>query len=135
MNHLLVALPLAAVAAAASWPAPRPAAVAPVEPGVCEQMTPARMLQNPGLASAYGRALRSGDPGAVERLRAHLEQLRTAHGCTGEVALPNAPEAAPALPPGHPPIAPRLPPGHPPIEPGERPPLTPHIEAPGIVTI
>jgi hypothetical protein len=132
MNRVLVVLPLAAVLLAAVWPA-SDAQGAPG--GVCEQMSPARLLEHPRLAGAYADALRSGDAGEVARVRQMLGRIRSAHGCEGEVALPAAPEAAPALPPGHPPVAPRLPPGHPPIAPGERPEGTPRFEGPGVVTI
>ncbi len=119
MNRALVVLPLAAVVIAAAWPA------SPAQPkasaAVCEQMTPARLLENPGLAEEYAAALRSGDASEVARVRALFEQIRTAHGCTGEVSMP---DAAPA---------PRLPPGHPPIAPGERAPVS--FEDPGAVTI
>lgn len=132
MNRVLVALPLAAVLLAAVWPASEAQGAAA---GVCEQMTQARLLENPSLASAYADALRSGDAAEVARVREVFEQIRSAHGCGGEATLPEAPEAAPALPPGHPPIAPRLPPGHPPIAPGERPEGALRFEGPGVVTI
>ncbi len=121
MNRALVALPLVAVLVAAAWPSTRAAPA--VSPDLCEQMTPARLLEYPGLASAYAQALRSGDAAEVARVRAMFEQIRSAHGCGGEVALP---EAAPE---------PRLPPGHPPIAPGERPPGSVRFEGPGVVTI
>jgi hypothetical protein len=120
MNRVLVAVPLAAILVAAAWPASPAQAVAA---GVCEQMTPSRMLENPGLGGEYARALRSGDAGEVARVKALLEQIRSAHGCAGAVALP---DAAPQ---------PRLPPGHPPIAPGERPATTTRFEEPGVVTI
>jgi hypothetical protein len=120
MNRVLVALPLAAVLVAAAWPASRAQGF---PPGVCEQMTTARMLENPGLASEYAQALRSGDAAEIARVHGLLEHIRTAHGCAGEAALP---EAAPA---------PRLPPGHPPIAPGERPSGAIRPDGPGVVTI
>ena len=132
MNRVLVTLPLAAVLLAAVWPASDAQGAGG---DVCEQMTPARLLEHPKLASAYAEALRSGDSGEVARVRAILREIRSAHGCVGEVALPSASGATPALPPGHPPVAPRLPPGHPPIAPGERPEAAPRFEGPGVVTI
>ena len=121
MNRALVALPLVAVLVAAAWPSTR--AAAPASPSVCEQMTPARLLQNPALADEYAQALKSGDSGEVARVRAMFEQIRSAHGCSGEVAMPDAARA------------PRLPPGHPPIAPGERPPGSVRFEERGVVTI
>ena len=121
MNRVLVALPLAAVLVAAAWPASPAHDVS--QPDVCERMTPSRMLENPVLANAYAQALRSGDAGEVARVKALFEHIRSAHGCAGEVALP---EAA---------LEPRLPPGHPPIAPGERPEGAMRFEGPGVVTI
>jgi hypothetical protein len=110
MNRVLVAVPAVLALAAAGMPdAPGRSA----EPALCERMTPARMLENPDLASAYAQALRSGEA-EVARVRSLFEQIRTAHGCAGAVSLPSAPRVAPRLPPGHPPVlgrerAPRLP--------------------------
>jgi hypothetical protein len=125
MNRILVALPIAAVLVAAVWPASEAAGAqgSHAASGVCEQMTPAKMLENPGLASEWAQALRSGDAGEIARVKALFGQIRSAHGCDGEVALP---DGAPA---------PRLPPGHPPITPGERPPTAMTFEGPGVVTI
>ena len=121
MYRALVALPLLAVVAAAAWPSAR-AEPAPA-PAVCEQMTPGRLLQNPVLADEYAQALRSGDSGEIARVRAMFDQIRSAHGCTGDAALP---DAAPE---------PRLPPGHPPISPDQRPEGLVRFEERGIVTI
>lgn len=120
MNRALAVLPLAAVLVAAAWPASRAEGTSP---GVCDQLTPARLLESPALAGAWAEALRSGDAGEVARVQAMAERIRTAHGCAGDVALPSAPGA------------PRLPPGHPPIGPGERPDGPPSFEGPGVVTI
>lgn len=119
---LLLAVPaLAVLAAAFVVPAAQSASG---EQGVCDLMTPARMLENPGLAHEYAQALRSGEASEVERVEAMLRDIRAAHGCEGEVALPQAPRSAPALPPGHPPIGvPRAPSS------------APFIEAPTTVTI
>jgi hypothetical protein len=137
MNRVLVALPLAAVLVAAAWPAADAAgAQAPQgAPAVCEQMTPARMLENPALASEWSQALRSGDAAQIARMKALFGQIRSAHGCGGEVAIPSAPQSGAELPPGHPQVSPRLPPGHPPIAPGERPAGAMRFEEQGIVTI
>ncbi len=122
MNRALVALPIVAVLVAAAWPSTR-AQPASSPGGVCEQMTPSRLLENPALADAYAQALRSGDAAEVARVRAEFEQIRSAHGCAGEVTMP---DAAPA---------PRLPPGHPPIAPGQRPEGAVRFEERGVVTI
>ncbi len=120
MNRALVALPLVAVLVAAVWPSAR---AEPPASSVCEQMTPARLLQNPALADEYAQALRSGDADEVARVRAMFDQIRSAHGCSGDAAMP---DEAPA---------PRLPPGHPPIAPGERPGGSVRFEERGNVTI
>jgi hypothetical protein len=90
------------------------------------------MLENPRLAHEWAEALRSSSPGEVARVRALLEGIRAAHGCRGEVAMP---EVGTRLPPGHPPLPeahPSLPPGHPPVPsaPAHR-----LFSEPGIVTI
>jgi hypothetical protein len=97
---LFFALPLTFALVAVVLPITRDRAA-----GVCELMTPARMLENPGLASEYAQALRSGDAAEIARVRSMLEEIRAFHGCEGNVALPSrAPEGASGLPPGHPPI-------------------------------
>ncbi|HEX9049524.1 MAG TPA: hypothetical protein VF841_03240 [Anaeromyxobacter sp.] len=121
MNRALVVLPLAAVLVAAALPSSR--AQQASAPAVCDQLTPSRLLENPALAEEYASALRSGDASEIARVRAMFDQIRSAHGCSGPAA---APDAAPA---------PRLPPGHPPITPGERPPVAVGFEGPGTVTI
>lgn len=93
----LLALPLAAAVAVMTWPIAQRG-----DADLCEIMTPARMLEDPELASEYAQALRSGDAGEVARVRSRIREIRALHGCEGEVALPSrAPEA---LPPGHPPV-------------------------------
>jgi hypothetical protein len=129
MSRVLVALPLAAVLVAAAWPTADAAGskASRAEPGVCEQMTAQRMLENPALASQWSDALHSGDAAQVARVKALFEHIRSVHGCAGDLAMPDAaPDAAPA---------PRLPPGHPPVTPGERPPTAMTFEGPGVVTI
>ncbi len=125
MSRALVALPLAAVLVAAALPTADASGSkgARAAPPVCEQMTGARMLENPALAEQWSQALASGDASEVARVKALFEYIRSAHGCAGEIALP---ESAPA---------PRLPPGHPPVAPGERPPTAMTFEGPGVVTI
>jgi hypothetical protein len=105
----------------------------PSEPEVCSRMTTARMLEHPALADEWARAVRSASPDAVARVRALLSEIRAAHGCSGEVAVP-PPHDAPALPPGHPPVpgSRELPPGHPPVGGAPRAPL---FEAPAVLTI
>jgi hypothetical protein len=121
MNRALVVLPLAAVLVAAALPA------SPAQhgssAGVCDKLTPSRLLENPSLAEEYASALKSGDAGEIARVRAMFDQIRSAHGCSGPVAMP---DAAPQS---------RLPPGHPPITPGEHPPVSLGFEGPGVVTI
>jgi hypothetical protein len=125
MNRVLVALPIVAVLVAAAWPSTRGAQAA--SPGVCAQMTMAKLLESPVLAEAYARALRTGDADEIARVRAMFEQIRSVHGC-GEAGRQDA-ERQDAAP------APRLPPGHPPIAPGERPAGSVQFEDPGAVTI
>jgi hypothetical protein len=99
--------------------------------GLCDRMTPARMLENPALAEEWAQALRSSQPDEIARVRALLEDIRAAHGCAGELA---GPEAS-GLPPGHPPIpeaVPGLPPGHPSVPSS---PEMPSFAAPVVVTI
>jgi hypothetical protein len=120
MNRALVVLPLAAVLIAAALPA-SPAQRS--SPSVCEKLTPSRMLENPALAEEYAAALKSGDEAEIARVRGMFDQIRSAHGCSGPVAMP---DAAPE---------PRLPPGHPPITPGDHPPVAVGFEGPGVVTI
>lgn len=120
MKRAVLALPVVAVLAAVVVPAARSATG---ERDVCALMTPARMLEHPGLAHEYAQALRSGDATEVARVESMLREIRAVHGCEGEVAFPAAP-GAPALPPGHPPVgSPRAPS------------VAPFIEAPGVVTI
>ncbi len=124
MNRALVVLPLAAVLVAAAWPAsPSQGAARGGASAVCEQLTAAKLLENPGLASEWAGALRSGDADEIARVKALFGQIRSAHGCGGDLALPDT-APAPALPPGHPPVAP-----------GERPPQDVTFEGPGVVTI
>lgn len=108
MRHVTLAVVVAALAVLAV-PAVRSVGA---EPGVCEQMTPAKLLEHPDVASAYAEALRSGDAGEVGRIEDALREIRSAHGCPGDVALPAAPLGHPARP--HAPRA--LPPGHPPVD-------------------
>lgn len=152
MKPVALSLSIAAALAVFAWPAARGG---DAEDGVCALMTPAKLLHHPSLAQAYAQALRSGDLGEVGRVEAMLREIRSAHGCVGDVSLPAAPLEGLALPPGHPPIpgrsldgrgvdgdleeCPALPPGHPPIH---APSLddrgtheAPFSSAPGIVAI
>lgn len=95
---LLLALPLAVVFSAIAWPIARGGVG-----GVCEHMTPARMLEEPGIASEYAEALRSGDAAEVARVRALIEEIRALHGCEGAEVAGDA-DGASVLPPGHPPV-------------------------------
>lgn len=119
MTRVVLALPVLAVLVAVGLPG---AEGRPEEPGVCDLMTPSKMLENPGIARQFAQALRSGDSSEIARVRALLSEIRAAHGCEGEVALPPAPRA-PALPPGHPPID------------GRAPRVAPFVDAPAPVTI
>ena len=121
MKRIALAVTTAAALAAVAWPVAE--GLRSAEPAVCGRITPARMLENPALAEEYARALLSPDPGAVERVEAMLRDVRRAHGCGGEVALPRG-------------VAPRLPPGHPPIPASPRSPAPPlPFEAPATYTI
>ncbi len=123
MDRALVVLPLAAVLVAAAWPA-SPAQKASSPPSVCDQLTPSRLLENPALAEQYAQALKSGDQEEIARVRGLFEEIRSAHGCSGPVAMPDSPPAS------------TLPPGHPPITPGDHPPVSIGFDdGPGVVTI
>ncbi len=101
MKRAALVLSIAVVMTAVAWPAARGV---PAEAGVCDLMTPARMLENPRLAAEYAAALRSGEAGEVARVEALLAEIRAAHGCSGDVALPASPHVEPRLPHGHPSI-------------------------------
>jgi hypothetical protein len=106
------------------------------ESALCQHMTPAKILEHPALAHEWAQALRSAQPDELARIQAILAEIRAAHGCKGEIAMPSPPTPPPrsVLPPGHPPIPAdrQLPRGHPPIPSG---PLTPLFEAPTVYTI
>jgi hypothetical protein len=101
MKRAALVLPFLALALAVGWPATRDRSATA---GLCDVMTPARMLEDPGLAHDFAQALRSGDATEVARVRSLFERIRAAHGCDGEVALPTRAPDAPSLPPGHPPV-------------------------------
>ena len=103
MKRIALAVTTFALLTAVGWPLSSGLRAAE-EPAVCASMTPAKMLQHPGLAEEYARALLSGRSGEVARVEALLRDIRAAHGCGGEVALPQHPVGAPRLPAGHPPI-------------------------------
>jgi hypothetical protein len=138
MKRAPLVLFVAALLLAVAWPVSQAigAASGLREPGICRHMTPARMLENPALAEEWAAAIRSAAPGELARVRAMIAEIRAAHGCTGEMAMP-APAGEPGgLPPGHPPVGERaLPEGHPPIRSAPSTPRTPLFEAPAVVTI
>jgi hypothetical protein len=92
------------------------------------------MLEHPALAEEWAQALRSPHPEAMARVRAAIGEIRAAHGCGGELAVPSQEGERRALPPGHPPVPGHgeLPPGHPPVQSSPRPPL---FQPPDVVTI
>jgi len=76
---------------------------------VCENMTTARMLEDPDVAAAYRGALAAGSRDPVPGLVEMVDRMRLSYGCEPErgtrVEAPGMPEGHPAaLPPGHPPI-------------------------------
>lgn len=76
---------------------------------VCENMTTARMLEDPDVAAAYRGALAAGSRDPVPGLVEMVGKMRGEYGCVPEagdrVGAPGLPEGHPAaLPPGHPPI-------------------------------
>lgn len=125
MKRAVLALPIAAVLAGVAWPAARGV---DAEPGVCALLSAAKLLEHPTLAEQYAQALRAQDAEEIGRVAELLREIRSAHGCEGELSLPSAPRAAPRLPPGHPPV------GRPSSGEGEHAPR-PLFEAPGTVTI
>lgn len=84
------------------------------EPAFCQEMTPARLLQDPQVARELYGALDRGEASARHRFQAMVGEMRAVHGCEAlqesEVGA-GALDPSPRLPPGHPPIdrAPRLP--------------------------
>lgn len=100
MKRLALAVITLAIVAAIGWPVAEGVRAAS---GVCADMTPVRMLENPALAEEYARALRSGEPEQVREVEGLFASIRAAHGCQGLVELPReAPRGA--MPPGHPPV-------------------------------
>lgn len=91
---------------------------------VCENMTSAKMLEDPQLAAELRHALRAGRGGALAHLDALVAHVREAYGC----ASSDASRPAPALDPPDP----RLPPGHPPVPATPAPPI---FQAPPSLTI
>jgi hypothetical protein len=72
---------------------------------VCENMTEARLLEDPELREAYRRAFEAGQPSPLAGLEALVSQMRSSFGCEGARAAPHAaPSPQLRLPPGHPPI-------------------------------
>ena len=128
MRRVVLPLSIATAVAVLAWPSARRGDPGDAAGSVCALMTPAKLLENPGLAHAYAEALRSGDEDEVGRIRDLLHEIRSAHGCDGDVALPGAASAHPGLPPGHPPVR-----GHSPDGRGMR--DAPRLEVPGTVEI
>lgn len=90
---------------------------------VCENMTSAKLLQDPALAGELGEALRSGRSYARDHLDALVGHMREVYGCDG-VGEPLSPGSmGPSL---------RLPPGHPPIP---STPMSPTFDGPETTTI
>jgi len=76
---------------------------------VCENMTTAKMLDDPDVAAAYRAALAAGSREPMPGLAEMVGRMRLSYGCKPErgahVEGPEMPEGHPAaLPPGHPPI-------------------------------
>ena len=136
MTRVPLALITLGLLLVAAWPVSQAIGAARgterAEPALCEHMTPAKMLENPALAHEWAQALRSSEPDELARVKAMIGEIRAAHGCRGEVALPAPAPRGSALPPGHPPIPQerQLPSGHPPI-----PSSVPLFEAPAVYTI
>lgn len=101
MRRIALAVSTFAVLTAVAWPI---AEGLRAEPSLCDQMTTAKMLEQPGIADEYARALHSGEWAEIERVEALLRGIRAAHGCGGDAALPMLRDRTPRLPPGHPPI-------------------------------
>lgn len=73
---------------------------------VCENMTSAKLLQDPTLAGELSEALRAGKGYARDHLDALIGHMREVYGCetAGEPRGPRSTEPSMRLPPGHPPI-------------------------------
>jgi hypothetical protein len=85
------------------------------EPAFCQEMTPARLLQDPQVARELYGAMDRGEFSARQRFHAMIGEMRAVHGCE---ALQESEVGAGAMVP-----SPRLPPGHPPIERAPRAPM------------
>ncbi len=90
---------------------------------VCENMTSAKLLQDPSVAGELRDAMGAGQAGALEHLDALVGHMRDVYGCEGTSDPHGVRRAGPD---------PRLPPGHPPIP---TTPGSPMFEAPPTVTI
>lgn len=72
---------------------------------VCENMTSAKLMEDPEVASEVKRALQAGEQGTLAHLEALVGHMRDAYGCDGAAAPDRAEEQQPTrLPPGPPPI-------------------------------
>ena len=128
MKRAVLAVFVLSVLAGVVWPVVRSAEAEPADEGLCGALSATRLLEQPALADLYAEALRSGDASEVGRFTRMLREIRSAHGCEGDLSLPDAPHAAPRLPPGHPPV------GHPSPREGGREPAA-RFEPPSTVTI
>jgi hypothetical protein len=101
MKRVVLSVSIAAALAALVWSTARGRGGGE---GLCALLTPAKLLENPALAEEYAGALRSGDAGEVVRVEHMLRDIRSVHGCAGEVTLPAHPYGHSEPPPGHPPV-------------------------------
>ncbi len=90
---------------------------------VCENMTAAKLLQDPAIAGELQEATGAGRAGARAHLDAMVGHMREVYGCEGAIDPHGLRRAGPE---------PRLPPGHPPIPSA---PGAPMFEGPPTVTI
>lgn len=90
---------------------------------VCENMTSAKLLEAPDVASELRDAFRAGQAGARAHLDALVGHMRDVYGCEGSGDPHGVWRAGPD---------PRLPPGHPPIP---STPGSPTFDAPATLTI
>lgn len=93
---------------------------------VCENMTSAKLLQDPALAGELQESTGAGRPGARAHLDALVGHLREVYGCEGAQGAGDPHGLRRAGP------EPRLPPGHPPIPSA---PGSPMFDGPPTVTI
>lgn len=99
------------------------------EVGLCRELTPARMLEDPHIAGELYAAMDRGDPAATQRFQELVSEIREVHGCGALEGAADAPASVP--------VPPRLPPGHPPIPSFEGAPRAPPMfsDDPRVVSI